>query len=415
MRIALVAEEASPLTHATGREPASQETRVAALARELATQNHDVTVFARKDAPGLPDHGELAGGVKVEQLSAGPADGLSGETVLPHLRTFAARLSDAWRQRQPDVVHAVSWTSGLAALAAARDQQLPVVQAFHSLRVAERRHHIGGNGSAGRGGSGPDDDASTRGRLERAIARSANAVVAISSDEASDLATLGVPRSAISIVPFGVDTARFSPEGPVAPRGERPRLVAVATHLERDGLETAVRALADIPDTELLIVGGPPRPELRSDPACAGLARLAGGLGVSDRVMFTGRVSQESMPALLRSADLLVDVAWYEPFGMAVLEAMACGTPVVASAIGGHRDTVVDGTTGVLVPPGQPTLLARRIRHLLASPMLLEGYGIAAADRASARYSWDRVARETLSVYDHATGHSGAAIQRSAA
>jgi glycosyltransferase involved in cell wall biosynthesis len=414
MRIALVAEDASPLTHATGSEPASQETRVAALARELAKQHHDVTVFARKDAADLPDHSELADGVKVEHVSAGPADALSGETVLPHLRAFAAQLSDVWRQHQPDVVHAVSWTSGLAALAGARDQQIPVVQAFHSLRVAERRHHIGRDGADAPRRSGPDGDA-TRGRLERAVARSANAVVAISEDEMSDLASLGVPRSAINVVPFGVDTAQFNPEGPVAPRSERPRLVAVATHLERDGLETAVRALADIPDTELLIVGGPPRPDLRQDPACTGLARLAGGLGVSDRVMFTGRVSHDAMPSLLRSADLLVDVAWYEPFGMAVLEAMACGTPVVASAIGGHRDTVVDGTTGVLVPPGRPSLLSRRIRHLLASPMLLEGYGIAAADRAQARYSWDRVARETVSVYGHATGQPGSAPQRSAA
>jgi glycosyltransferase involved in cell wall biosynthesis len=415
MRIALVAEDASPLTHATGSAPASQETRVAALARELAKQNHDVTVFARKDAADLPDHSELADGVKVEHVSAGPADGLSAEMVLPHMRTFAARLCDAWRQHQPDVVHAVSWTSGLAALAGARDHQIPVVQAFHSLRVAERRHHVGSDGSAAAGHPGPDREASIRGRLERAVARSADAVVAISSDEMSDLTSLGVPRSAISVVPFGVDTTQFNPEGPVAPRSERPRLVAVATHLERDGLETAIRALADIPDTELLIVGGPPRPELRSDPACTGLARLAGGLGVSDRVMFTGRVSHAGMPALLRSADLLVDVAWYEPFGMAVLEAMACGTPVVASAIGGHRDTVVDGTTGVLVAPGQPSRLARRIRHLLASPMLLEGYGIAAADRAQARYSWDRVGRETVSVYGHATGQAGSAIQPSAA
>jgi D-inositol-3-phosphate glycosyltransferase len=415
MRIALVAEEASPLTRATGSEPASQETRVAALARELAKENHDVTVFARKDAADLPDYAELDDGVRVEHVSAGPADGLAGEGVLPHLRTFAARLSDAWRQSQPDVVHAVSWTSGLAALAGARDQQIPVVQAFHSLRVAERRHHIGAKSLAERGGGETDGEASARGRLERAVARSADAVVAISSDEASDLTSLGVPRSAISVVPFGVDTTQFNPEGPVAPRGDRPRLVAVATHLERDGLETAIRALADIPDTELLIVGGPARPELRRDPACTGLARLAGGLGVSDRVMFTGRVSHGDMPALLRSADLLVDVAWYEPFGMAVLEAMACGTPVVASAVGGHRDTVVDGTTGVLMAPGQPTLLARRIRHLLASPMLLEGYGIAAADRARARYSWDRVGRETVSVYDHVTGGSGAAIHRTAA
>jgi glycosyltransferase involved in cell wall biosynthesis len=387
---------------------------VAALARELAKQNHDVTVFARKDAADLPDHSELSDGVKVEHVTAGPADALSGEMVLPHLRTFAAQLSAGWRRHQPDVIHAVSWTSGLAALAGARDQQIPVVQAFHSLRVAERRHRIGRDGADAPRRSGPDSDA-TRGRLERAVARSANAVVAISEDEMSDLASLGVPRTAISVVPFGVDTAEFNPEGPVAPRSERPRLVAVATHLERDGLETAVRALADIPETELLIVGGPPRPELRRDPACTGLARLAAGLGVSDRVMFTGRVSHDAMPSLLRSADLLVDVAWYEPFGMAVLEAMACGTPVVASAIGGHRDTVVDGTTGVLVPPGQPSLLARRIRRLLASPMLLEGYGIAAADRAQARYSWDRVGRETVSVYDHATGQSGSVLERPAA
>jgi len=95
-------------------------------------------------------------------------------------------------------------------------------------------------------------------------------------------------------------------------------------------------------------------------------------------------------------------MSWYEPFGMACLEAMACGTPVIASALGGHLDTVVDGTTGVLVPPGHPAQLARRIRRLLANPMLLEGFGIAAADRAQARYSWERVARETVAVYEHA-------------
>ena len=185
-------------------------------------------------------------------------------------------------------------------------------------------------------------------------------MIASSTDEMSDLASLGVPRSSISVVPFGVDTDRFSAEGPIAPRSERPRLIAVATHLRRDGLETAVRALAEIPDAELLIVGGPARPMLRRDETCCDLARLAGSLGVSDRVKFTGQVSQDDMPALLRSADLMVDMSWYDPFGMSCLEAMACGTPVIASAIGGHFDTVVDGTTGVLVPPGQPGALARR-------------------------------------------------------
>jgi D-inositol-3-phosphate glycosyltransferase len=160
-----------------------------------------------------------------------------------------------------------------------------------------------------------------------------------------------------------------------------------------------VRALPEIPEAELIIVGGPARPMLRQDPECCDLARLAGHLGVADRVKFAGQVSQDDMPALLRSADLMIDVSWYEPFGMASLESMACGTPVIASAIGGHLDTVVDGTTGLLVTPGQPKALARRIRKLLANPMLLEGFGIASADRAQARYNWERIGRETIALY----------------
>ena len=320
--------------------------------------------------------------------------------MLPYVREFAAGLASAWQRHQPDVVHAIGWTGGLAALAGTRDRSFPVVQTFHSLRIAERRHRIGQDGSSRPRGAAPEAETGARNRLERAVACSADAVIASSADEMSDLASLGVPRGSVSVVPFGVDTDRFSAEGPIAPRGERPRLIAVATHLRRDGLETAVRALAEIPGAELLIVGGPARPMLRRDETCCDLARLAASLGVSDRVKFTGQVSQDEMPTLLRSADLMVDMSWYDPFGMSCLEAMACGTPVVASAIGGHFDTVVDGTTGVLVAPGQPAALARRIRRLLASPMLLEGYGIAAADRARARYSWDRVARETVAVYD---------------
>jgi glycosyltransferase involved in cell wall biosynthesis len=397
MKIALVAEDATGLSHATSSEPASQETRVAALANELARQQHDVTVYARRDSGDLPDHDKLPDGAVVTYVAAGPAEPLADEAVLPHIRAFADRLAEIWEDDKPDVVHAIGWTGGLAALAATRDRSIPVVQTFHSLRAAERRHHIASDGSTLAEHAAAETGA--RDRLERAVARSADLVIATNEDEVSDLAGLGVPRSGISVLPFGVDSAHFAAEGPIAPRGERPRLVAVATHLMRDGLETVVRALPEIPDTELIIVGGPARPMLRRDEECCDLARLAGRLGVADRVKFAGQVSQDDMPALLRSADLMVDVSWYEPFGMASLEAMACGTPVVASAIGGHLDTVVDGTTGLLVTPGQPKALARRIRKLLANPMLLEGFGIAAADRAQARYSWERIGRETIALY----------------
>src|SRR6202012_2544466 len=287
-------------------EPATQESRVAALAAELARQQHEVTVYARRDAADLPEQAKLAHGATVRYVPAGPAEPLADEDVLPHIRSFSDTLAELWRGDKPDVVHAIGWTGGLAALAATRDHSIPVVQTFHSLRAAERRHHIASDGISL--AEHATAETGSRDRLERAVARSADLVIATNEDEVSDLASLGVPRSGISVLPFGVDSAHFAPEGPIAPRDERPRLVAVATHLMRDGLETVVRALPEIPGTELIIVGGPaPRPTrpgpellvaggparqmLRRDKECCALARLAGRRGVADRVKFAGQVS----------------------------------------------------------------------------------------------------------------------------
>lgn len=120
---------------------------------------------------------------------------------------------------------------------------------------------------------------------------------------------------------------------------------------------------------------------------------------VADRVTFLGRVPRKNVPQLLRSADLVLTLPWYEPFGMVPLEAMACGVPVVATEVGGHRDSLIDNVTGVHVAAGRPAELARRVRLLLADPTRRHAMGIAGADRARSRYAWERVARETASVY----------------
>jgi glycosyltransferase involved in cell wall biosynthesis len=225
-------------------------------------------------------------------------------------------------------------------------------------------------------------------------------VVASSSGEQDDLTRLGVPRRSVTVVPYGVDTSQFVPDGPVARRSSKPRLLAVDPLVSPDPVAGIIRARAEVPGCELVIAGGPARAGLAGHPVYKQLMILAANLRVDRRVVFVGQVSQARMPALLRSADLLVHTALYEPFGMTPLEAMACGTPVMATAGGAHEDKVVDGATGVLIRPGHPAALAARIRHLLDTPMLLQGYGIAAADRARSRYSWDRIGRETLAVYE---------------
>jgi glycosyltransferase involved in cell wall biosynthesis len=394
MKIALVAQHATPLRPRTGAGPDSDDIGLSELTRALAVHGHQVTVFTQKHQPDLPDQAELHPGVRITHINAGPAlaDGDRGDaSLLERVPAFSGPLRSSWQRERPDVVHALRWTSGLAALAAARDLDIPVVQEFSSLGVTERRDRVRADGAA-----------AARIRLEPAIGRSAAAVVATHSAEASDLASLGVHRSSIRVVPWGVDTDTFTPEGPVAKRNGRPRLLTAADLNERAPLETLLRALTRVPGAELLVVGGPDRADLPQDRAYVALARFAGTLDISDRVIFTGKVHHAEMPALLRSADLVLSTCQYEPSGITSLQAMACGTPVIAPPVGGHVDAVVDGTTGILIPPGRPALLAQRIRQLLAHPMLIEAYGVAAADRARSRYSWDRIAGETLAVYDKA-------------
>jgi D-inositol-3-phosphate glycosyltransferase len=400
MKIALVAQNATPLHPRAGSGPDRDDIGLGELTRKLAGQGHQVTVYAQKNLADVPDQAELHAGVRVEHIDAGPvaATGPGDADLLERVPAFSGPLRSLWESDRPDVVHALAWTSGLAALAAARDLGIPVVQEFSSLSVAERR------AAAGQPGAVRADGASAaRIRLEPAIGRSATAVVATNTAEVSDLASLGVHRSSIRIVPWGVDTDLFTPEGPVAKRNGRPRLLTAADLTQRKPLETLFRALTKVPGAELLIVGGPAEADLPKDDNYVKLAKFAATLGITDRVIFTGAVEYAAMPPLLRSADLVISTCQYEPSGTTSLQAMACGTPVIAPPVGGHMDAVVDGTTGIIIPPDRPALLAQRIRQLLAHPMLIEAYGVAAVDRVRSRYSWDRIAGETLAVYDRVT------------
>jgi glycosyltransferase involved in cell wall biosynthesis len=371
---------------------------VESLARALARAGHDVTVYTRRDAPDLPDRIRTADGVVVEHLTAGPAEPLPKDDLLPLLGELSSALATRLAADRPDVVHAHFWMSGLAALAATRGLDVPVVQTFHALGVTKRRFQ-------GRHDTSPP----VRIRMERALARDADRVVATSTDEVGELLRIGAVRDRITVVPCGVDVDQFRPDGPVAEKGDRPRLLCVGRLVPRKGFDTVIRALAAIPDAELVIAGGPVAEKLDDDAEAARLRRLAERFGVADRVTLVGAVPRPDMPARLRSADVVVCAPWYEPFGIVPLEAMACGVPVVASAVGGFLDTVVDGATGTLVPPRRPDQLAAAVRKLLVEPFWREAYGTAGVDRARSRYSWDRIAAGTLAVYEDLLGTGGAA------
>ena len=391
MRIAMISEHASPLAALGGRDAGGQNTHVAELSAALAADGHDVRVYTRRDAAGLPATVSMCDGVDVVHVPAGPPQPLPKDDLLPHMTAFGDWLSAQWRDGhwRPDVAHAHFWMSGIATLAAGRNVGVPVVLTYHALGTVKRRHQ----GSR---------DTSPKRRIgyERALGRGVDRVVAQCRDEVGELLRMGVPRGRITLVPSGVDTSRFTPDGPAAPRDPgRPRILSVGRLVERKGFADLIRAMRAVPEAECVVIGGPPADRLDTDPYARRLRYLAFACGLADRVRLAGAVPREDMPTWYRSADVVVAAPWYEPFGLTPLEAMACRVPVVATAVGGLTDTIVDRVTGDLVPPRNPRALGTAVRALLSDPVRRLAYASAAVDRAVNCYSWQRTAAQAAAVY----------------
>jgi glycosyltransferase involved in cell wall biosynthesis len=306
---------------------------------------------------------------------------------------FGDSLGELWRSSPPDVAHAHFWMSGVATLRAAAALPVPVAQTFHALGTVKRRFQ----GSA-------DTSPRARIKLESDVGRRADQIIATCSDEVTELARMGLDRNRISVVPCGVSARHFTPDGAACPRTGRPRLLTLGRLVPRKGVDTVIEALARVRGAELLIAGGPARAELASDPEVARLAASAREAGVSRRVVFTGGIAHTDIPRLLRSADVVLCTPWYEPFGIVPLEAMACGVPVIASAVGGLTDTVVHGETGLLVPPRDPAAVAEAVKLLLAAPAKRAAFGRAGVRRVRRWYEWERVAEQTEAVYARLAG-----------
>ncbi|WP_066363095.1 glycosyltransferase [Herbidospora mongoliensis] len=387
MKVAMISEHASPLACVGTTDAGGQNVHVDALARAVAALGHEVIVYTRRDDENVPERVRLAPGVTVVHVPAGPARKIAKDDILPWVPHFAKWLREQWLFDRPDVVHSHFWMSGLAALGAARDLGIPVVHTYHALGAVKRRHQ-------------GVDDTSPRERIEAEtrIGRESDAIIATCTDEVDELRRMGISRRQARVVPCGVDLSRFHPHAEPLDTA-RTRLVAISRLVPRKGVATIIEALRGVKGVELVVAGGPPPGSLHRDPEVTRLRWLAQRNGVADRVTFTGQVTREDVPALMRSAAAVVTVPWYEPFGMVALEAMACGVPVIASCVGGQKETVVNGITGVLVPPQRPTALARAIQRLLADPVRRSALGIAGADRAKARYGWNRIAAETVATY----------------
>jgi type III pantothenate kinase len=399
----MVSEHASPLAVLGGADAGGQNVHVAALAQAIARRGAEVVVHTRRDDPDLPEYVQLSPGVLVHHVDAGPAREIPKDDLLEHMPAFGRALEEAWRHHQPDVVHAHFWMSGHASAPAARALGVPLVQTFHALGHVKRRYQ-----------GEKDTSPPSRLEIERGLAASVDHVIATCTDEVFELVRLGASNARLTVIPCGVDLELFGPDGPREPRPEGTgRLLSIGRLVERKGIGNAIEALAHVPDAELVVVGGPDRADIARHPEARRLLAIARDAGVADRVHLRGRVSRAQLPTLIRSADAVVAVPWYEPFGIVPLEAMACGVPVVAAAVGGMIDTVVDGVTGVHAPPRDPERLAEILRGVLADREARDAWGRAGVQRARRLYDWNRVAAATLDVYAKLTARRVPRARRS--
>jgi D-inositol-3-phosphate glycosyltransferase len=381
LRVAMVSAETSPVAPAGG-PAAGRSTHVAELSRAVARRGHQVRVYTARTDPDLPETLPLADDVAIVHVPAGPAE--PGEFG----RWLAAHWS-AGPETAPDVVHAHHWMSGLAALTATAGNRIPLVVSYHGLGSVRRR-------ILGSADTSPD----TRAGLERELAQRADRILAQSADEIDELGRMGLPRGALALAPGGVDIERFTPDGPAAARpATGRRVLAVGRLVETSGFGDLVLALSLVPDTELVVVGGP-----TDGPEAERLRRLAEERGVADRFRLAGVVAPDDLPAAYRAADVVACTSWYEPTGLAALEAMACGTPVVGWDIDALAESVIDGVTGTLVAPRDVRALAGALRAVLGDEVRRMSFASAAVDRVRSRYTWERAAADVERAYLAVTG-----------
>ena len=398
LRVAVLSVHTCPLAVLGGKETGGMNVYVRELARELGRMGVAADVFTRSQNPAIPRVVALAPGARVVHLPAGPEALLPRAQVRGHLDEFVDGV-EAWRNARGvdyDLVHAHYWLSGVAGLALRARWGVPLVQMFHTLGRLKNRV-----------ADGPAElEPGVRLREEERLVGEADRLVAANAVERANLVRhYDADPARIAVVPCGVDTALFTPGDAGAARaalglGDGPVVLYVGRLAPIKGLGTLLDALAVLRARgrrlRLLVVGGD-----ADEPANgheADLRARAASLGLGDAVRFVGPQAQERLRDYYVAADATVLPSYYESFGMVALEAMACGTPVIATRVGGLPTTVRDGVTGLLVADRDPAALARTIERMLDDAGLRWRLGREGV-RWAARHRWPCVAEAICREY----------------
>lgn len=403
-RIAFISEHASPLAALGGADAGGQNVYVGEVARQLSLKGYQIDIFTRREETALPRIVAFSDAIRIIHVDAGPAEDIPKETLLQYMPAFRDDMLYFIQTEQLsyELIHANFFMSALVAMELKSLLGIPFVVTFHALGHI-RRIHQGDN----------DRFPKERIAIEERAVREASMIIAECPQDRDDLITYyHAPVDKISIIPCGVNTAEFYPIAKATARSllGLPQhdciLLQLGRMVPRKGVDNVIAALAKVHcerrKVRLLIVGG----DADTTTELQRLQQLAAELDVKDRVLFAGQKSREELKYYYAAADLFITTPWYEPFGITPLEAMACGTPVIGSNVGGIKFSVAEGKTGALVPPRDADALAAKISSLLRSPAALEEMSANAIRRINKLFTWELVAQDIHTLYEKVTGNN---------
>ena len=391
-RLAVMSTHTSPLARAGTTKAGGMNVYVADLSRHLAEMGWEVDVFTRRDRPDAPFVEEMSPGARLIHIDAGPPTSLAPMEIAPHVPEFTAGVERAVQSLalEPyDLIHSHYWIAGLSGIELSRQWQCPHAVMFHTLGAVKEVF------------GGPEPSFRVDG--ERRVVACADAIVAATPHERAFLiGQYGADASQVHTIPCGIDLEAFQRpiglRGATADLGNGAGILFVGRLEQSKGAELLIQALpliAHQPDASLWIVGG----DERDDSERKRLRSLAAQAGVAHRVHFLNAVSHRDLPALYRAAAVCAVPSAYESFGLVAVEAMASGTPVVATRVGGLASTIAHRKTGILVGDRRPEGFAEAIGSLLIDDGLRARMGSAAAEAMDV-YSWRRVAASILELYE---------------
>ncbi|MFR9780319.1 D-inositol-3-phosphate glycosyltransferase [Micromonospora sp. MS34] len=419
-RIATLSVHTSPLHQPGTGDAGGMNVYILEVARRLAEADVEVEIFTRATSGDLPPVVEMAPGVHVRHVTSGPLEGLTKEELPGQLCAFTAGVLRAEAARPPghyDLIHSHYWLSGQVGWLAKERWGVPLVHTAHTLAKVKNAQLAAGDR--------PEPKARVIG--EEQVVAEANRLIANTQVEARDLIDrYDADPARVSVVEPGVNLDRFRPA-----TGDRDAVALAARR--RLGLPTSgylvafvgriqplkapdvlIRAVAALRERDpglaaevtVVICGGPSGSGLDRPTA---LIELANSLGVADRVRFLPPQTGADLPALYRAADLVAVPSYNESFGLVALEAQACGTPVLAAAVGGLVTAVRDGVSGVLIDGHDPVDWARTLARLLPDRLRRVALG-RGAERHARNFSWHRTVSGLLAVYGEAIAEQRARL-----